>query len=224
MGEAPLLGRSPEQTMGLEPAITRLDEHLETHALSLEILNHLRDPHSAFVHWRARNISTHHVFDSIERAYRYWGTTWIHEENHEPWCRYFGLDLQMLLAVAVDSSWFTSQQHSQLEEMLKDVVCGSEMKSSTLDIAGLKTVLASKEEHLGQLKRALGERDKEVASLREELSELQARVQGAIDSLHLGLRVQVNSSGMPVSDPASGQTAAGLRMLNNQVPGPTPHS
>ena len=29
--------------MGLEPAITRLDEHLETHALSLEILNHLRD-------------------------------------------------------------------------------------------------------------------------------------------------------------------------------------
>ena len=131
----------------MEPAIQRLDEHLECHALALEILNHLRDPHSAFVHWRARNISTHHVFDSTERAYRcatelrtplvrwwilsddrYWSTTWIHEENHEPWCRYFGLDLQMLLSVAVDSSWFTSQQHSQLEEMLKDVVCGSEMK------------------------------------------------------------------------------------------------
>ena len=69
-------------------------------------------------------------------------------------------------------------------------------------------MLASKEEHLGQMKTALGgknrcwstanpeicihaARDKEVASLREELSELQARVQGAIDSLHLGLRVQV---------------------------------
>ena len=54
----------------MEPAIQRLDEHLECQALALEILNHLRDPHSAFVHWRARNISTHHVFDSIERAYR----------------------------------------------------------------------------------------------------------------------------------------------------------
>ena len=27
---------SQKKTMGLEPAITRLDEHLETHALSLE--------------------------------------------------------------------------------------------------------------------------------------------------------------------------------------------
>ena len=105
--------------MGLEPAITRLDEHLETHALALEILNHLRDPHSAFVHWRARNITTHHVFDALKRAYNYWSTTWAHEETHEPWSRYFGLDLQMLLGVAVDSSWFTSQQHSELEEMLK---------------------------------------------------------------------------------------------------------
>ena len=69
-------------------------------------------------------------------------------------------------------------------------------------------MLASKEEHLGQMKSALGgknrcwstansdfcihaARDKEVASLREELSELQARVQQSIDSLHLGLRVQV---------------------------------
>lgn len=188
------------------------------------------------MHWRARNISTHHVFDSIERAYRYWGTTWIHEENHEPWCRYFGLDVQMLLSVSVDSSWFTSQQHSQLEEMLKDVVCGSEMKSGALDIAGLKTVLASKEEHLGQVKRALGERDKEVASLREELSELQARVQGAIDSLHLGLRVQVNSTGGPVAGGPGAMgdasltdrlvgalpSSAGLRLLNNQVPAPGP--
>lgn len=79
---------------------------------------------------------------------------------------------------------------------------------------------------LGQMKTALGARDKEVASLREELSELQARVQGAIDSLHLGLRVQVNSSGMPSSGmPSSdqpGPSAAGLRMLNNQVPVPSP--
>ena len=41
----------------------------------------------------------------------------------------------MLLAVSVDSSWFTSQQHSQLEEMLKDVVCGSEMKVRQLWLA-----------------------------------------------------------------------------------------
>ena len=56
--------------MGLEPAIARLDEHLDTHALSLEILNHLRDPHSAFMHWRARNINTAHVFESLRNAYK----------------------------------------------------------------------------------------------------------------------------------------------------------
>jgi len=203
--------------MGLEPAITRLDEHLETHLLALEILNHLRDPHSAFVHWRARNITTHHVFDALKRAYIYWSTTWVHEETHEPWCRYFALDLQMLIAVAVDSSWFTSQQHSELEEMLRDVVCGAEMKSGQLDIAGLKTVLASKEEHVNSLQRQLHEKNKECASLKQELAEIQARVQGAMDSLSLSMRVQVNN----LSDsrnPGSPQQ----KLLNNSFPTPAP--
>jgi len=203
----------------MEPAITRLDEHLETHALALEILNHLRDPHSAFVHWRSRNITTHHVFDAMQRAYTYWSGTWIHEETHEPWCRYFALDLQMLLAIAVDSSWFTSQQHSELEEMLKDVVCGAEMKSGSLDIAGLKTVLASKEEHISSLQRNYHEKQKECASLKEELAEIQARVQGAMDSLSLSMRVQVNN----LADRGPGSIpGGGVRMLNNQVPTPSP--
>lgn len=152
-----------------------------------QILNHLRDPHSAFVHWRARNITTNHVFEALKRAYRClhipclltaslysWregraGSVPAGTQHRQPrmvlsptsvclsvigappgcmrkptnhgahtssqhqqrcttmshlstrphsflltpvWyrCRYFGLDLQMLLAVAVDSSWFTSQQ------------------------------------------------------------------------------------------------------------------
>jgi len=119
----------------------------------------------------------------------------------------------MLLAVAVDSSWFTGQQHSELEEMLKDVVCGAEVKSGALDIAGLKTVLASKEEHVSSLQKQLEEKNKECSSLKEELAEVQARVSGAIESLSLSLKVQVNHGYDGIGGPRP-------HLLNNSMPTP----
>jgi len=97
------------------------------------------------------------------------------------------------------------------------VVAGAETKSGALDVAGLKTVLASKEEHIGSLQKQLHEKNKESVSLKEELAEVQARVAGAIESLSLSLKVQVNSLS---NDPLGPNSQP--RLLNNNVPTPGP--
>lgn len=101
-------------------------------------MQHLRDPESAFVHWKARSLTVDDVYRAICRAFTYWRDIWRKLPVHDEWNKCYELDLKMLLAVAVDSSWFNPAQHTELSAALRLVAAafssgdpGAEKKTET---------------------------------------------------------------------------------------------